>query len=173
MRVLDISIMWHSFTFCRLKNLLAFPLTQGTNTAPNSAASTCHDTNIGTVISNLKSILMLINERVIVVSECKRSVIQILNTLLAGKATDPSLLLCIFDLIEGWIEVDFGQPSSKVPSTALLSQQEIVSFLQRLSQVDKQNFPQNALEEWENKYFQLLYGLCADSTKYVVYILFM
>lgn len=109
--------------------------------------------------------------------ECKRSVTQILNALLSEKGTDPSVLLCILDLIKGWIEDDFSKPGSSGSSSTFLATKEILSFLQKLSQVDKQNFPPSILEEWDRKYLQLLYGLCADSNKYVlalnfIYIIF-
>lgn len=118
----------------------------------------------GAVISNLKSVLRLINERVMLVPECKRSVTQILNSLLSEKGTDSSVLLCILDVIKGWIEDDFGKPGTSVSSSAFLTPKEIVSFLQKLSLVDKQNFS-DALDEWDSKYLELLYGLCADSNK--------
>lgn len=118
----------------------------------------------GAVISNLKSVLKLISERVMLVPECKRSVTQILNGLLSEKSTDASVLLCILDVIKGWIEDDFGRPGTSVTSSAFLTPKEIVSFLQKLSLVDKQNFS-DALEEWDSKYLELLYGLCADSNR--------
>lgn len=118
----------------------------------------------GAVISNLKSVLKLISERVMLVPECKRSVTQILNGLLSEKSTDASVLLCILDVIKGWIEDDFGKPGTSVTSSAFLTPKEIVSFLQKLSLVDKQNFS-DALDEWDSKYLELLYGLCADSNR--------
>lgn len=118
----------------------------------------------GAVISNLKSVLKLISERVMLVPECKRSVTQILNGLLSEKSTDASVLLCILDVIKGWIEDDFGKLGTSVTSSAFLTPKEIVSFLQKLSLVDKQNFS-DALDEWDSKYLELLYGLCADSNR--------
>lgn len=100
-----------------------------------------------------------------VVPDCKRSVSQILNALLSEKGTDASVLLCILDVIKGWIEDDFGKQGISVASGSFLSPKEIVSFLQKLSQVDKQNFPSASLEEWDRKYLELLYGICADSNK--------
>lgn len=99
--------------------------------------------------------------------EYKRSITQILNALLLEKGTDASVLLCILDLIRGWIDVDFSKPGTSVTSNSFLTPKEIVSFLQKLSQVDKQIFSQSALEEWDRKYLQLLYGICADANKYV------
>jgi len=99
-----------------------------------------------------------------VVPECKRSVSQILNALLSEKGIDASVLLCILDVIKGWIEDDSKQGTS-VTSSAFLSQKEIVSFLQKLSQVDKQNFSPTHLDEWDHKYLELLFGICADSNK--------
>lgn len=99
------------------------------------------------------------------IPECKRSVTQILNSLLSEKGTDPSVLLCIVDVIKGWIEDDFGKPGMPTTSSNFLTSKEVVAFLQKLSQVDKQNFSITAIEEWDRKYLELLYGLCADSNK--------
>ncbi|CAL2274022.1 unnamed protein product [Prunus armeniaca] len=131
----------------------------------SAVSSSRQGADVGAVISNLKSVLKLISERVMIVPDCKKSVTNILNTLLAEKGTDATVLLCILEVIKGWIEDDFGKPGTSVSSNAFLTPKEIVSFLQKLSQVDKQNFS-NALEEWDSKYLQLLYGLCADSNKY-------
>lgn len=109
--------------------------------------------------------LKLINDRVMIIPECKRSITQILNGLLSEKGTDVSVLLCILDVIKGWIEDDFTKPGASVMSNAFLTPKEIVSFLHKLSQVDKQNFAPALLEEWETKYLQLLYGICSDSNK--------
>ncbi|PQQ14959.1 transformation/transcription domain-associated protein isoform X2 [Prunus yedoensis var. nudiflora] len=131
----------------------------------SAVSSSRQSADVGAVISNLKSVLKLISERVMIVPDCKKSVTNILNTLLAEKGTDATVLLCILEVIKGWIEDDFGKLGTSVSSNAFLTPKEIVSFLQKLSQVDKQNFS-NALEEWDSKYLQLLYGLCADSNKY-------
>lgn len=104
------------------------------------------------------------------VPECKRSVTQILNSLLSEKGTDPSVFLCILDVIKGWIEDDFGRPGTVVASNTCLNQKDVVSFIQKLSQVDKQSFSSAAEEEWDQKYLMLLYGLCADSNKFVVFL---
>lgn len=111
----------------------------------------------------MKSVLKLVSERVINVPECKRMLSQILPGLLSEKSTDPGVLLCILDIIKGWIEDDVKQSPSAL--NALLNQKDIISYLQKLSQVDRQNFSASALEEWETKYLQLLYGICADSSK--------
>ncbi|XP_057972938.1 transcription-associated protein 1-like isoform X2 [Malania oleifera] len=132
----------------------------------SAVTSSRQGADVGAVISNLKSVLKLISERVMLVPECKRSVTQILNALMSEKGTDASVLLCILDVIKGWIEDEFSKPGTPVPSSALLSQKEIVSLLQKLSQVDKQNFSQIALEEWDANYLHLLYRICADSNKY-------
>ncbi|KAJ8771163.1 hypothetical protein K2173_023488 [Erythroxylum novogranatense] len=141
-------------------------LKQGQRTDSDSAVSSSRQgAEFGAVISNLKSVLMLISEKVMIVPECKRSVTQILNALLSEKGTDPSVLLCILDVIKGWIEEDFSKMGVGI-SNAFLNPKEIVSFLQKLSQVDKQTFPSDALEEWDRKYLQLLHGVCANSKKY-------
>ena len=98
----------------------------------------------------------------------KRSITHILNTLLSEKGTDASVLLCILDVIKGWIEDDYCKAASNVSSTTFLNPKDIVSFLQKLSQVDKQNFSPSAQEEWDKKYLELLYGLCADANRYVL-----
>ncbi|XP_022741614.1 transformation/transcription domain-associated protein-like isoform X2 [Durio zibethinus] len=140
---------------------------QGQRTEPDcSVTSSRQGADVGAVISNLKSVLKLISEMVMLVPECKRSVTQILNALLSEKGTDASVLLCIVDVIKGWVEDDFSKPGTAVTSNAFLTPKEIVSFLQKLSQVDKQNFQLNALAEWDRKYLELLYGICADSNKY-------
>lgn len=105
-------------------------------------------------------------------AECKRSITQTLNSLLSEKGTDPSVLLCILEVVKGWIEDDFSKPGTSASSTTFLSPKEIVSFLQKLSQVDKENFPPSALEEWDKNYLQLLYGICAESHKYVLFLCF-
>lgn len=134
--------------------------------ADSAVTSSRQGADVGVVIANLKSVLKLISERVMLIPECKRSVTQILNSLLSEKGTDPSVLLCILDVIKGWIENDFGKPGTQTTSSNFLTSKEVVAFLQKLSQVDKQNFPVTVIEEWDKKYFELLYGLCADSNKY-------
>ncbi|KAA3457543.1 transformation/transcription domain-associated protein-like [Gossypium australe] len=139
---------------------------QGQRTEPDSSVTSSRQgDDIGAVISNLKSVLKLISERVMLVPECKRSVTQILNALLLEKGTDATVLLCILDVIKGWIEDDFNKQGMIGTSNAFLTPKDIVSFLQKLSQVDKQNFQASALEEWDRKYLHLLYGICSDSNK--------
>nr|KYP66863.1 Transformation/transcription domain-associated protein [Cajanus cajan] len=142
-------------------------LRQGQRTDPDSAVTSSRQgADVGAVISNLKSILKLITDRVMVVTECKRSVSQILNALLSEKGIDASVLLCILDVVKGWIEDDTCKQGTSVTPSAFLTPKEIVSFLQKLSQVDKQNFTPVSLEEWDKKYLELLYAICADSNKY-------
>ncbi|KAF5735955.1 Phosphatidylinositol 3- and 4-kinase family protein with FAT domain isoform 1 [Tripterygium wilfordii] len=142
-------------------------LKQGQRTDPDSSVTSSRlGADAGVVISNLKSVLKLISEGVMLVSDCKRSVTQILNTLLSEKGTDAGVLLCILDVIRGWIEADICKSGTPTTASTFLSPKEIVSFLQKLSQVDKQNFSPNAVEEWDMKYLELLYGLCGHSDKY-------
>ncbi|XP_075091326.1 uncharacterized protein LOC107801589 isoform X2 [Nicotiana tabacum] len=142
---------------------------QGQRSDPDSAVTSSRQgADVGVVITNLKSVLGLINERVMAIPDCKRSVTQILNSLLSEKGTDPSVLLSILDVIKGWIEVDMTKPGVAIASSTFLSPKDVVSFLQRLSQVDKQNFTPSPAEEWDKKYLELLYGLCADSNKYAL-----
>jgi transformation/transcription domain-associated protein len=100
-----------------------------------------------------------------VVPKCKWSVSQILNALLSEKGVDASILLCTLDVIKGWIEDDFTKQGTSVTSSSFLTPKEIVSFLQKLSQVDKQNFTPSNVDEWDRKYLELLFGICADSNK--------
>lgn len=120
------------------------------------------------MIANLKSVMKLIGERVMLVPDFKKSITQILNSLLSEKGTDHTVLLCILDVIKGWIDKDFGTPGMTTTSVSFLTPKEVVSFLQKLSQVDKQNFSTTSLEEWDQKYLELLYGLCADANKYAL-----
>lgn len=140
---------------------------QGPKTDPDSAVSSSRQgADVGVVIANLKSVLKLIGERVMLVPDFKKSVTQILNSLLSEKGTDHTVLLCILDVIKGWIEKDFGMPGMPTASSSFLTPKEVVSFLQKLSQVDKQGYSPSSLEEWDRNYLELLYGLCADLNKY-------
>ncbi|KAM7251269.1 hypothetical protein ACFE04_023152 [Oxalis oulophora] len=113
------------------------------------------------VISNLKSVFELISKRTVDGNEWKRAATQILSALLSEKGTDASILVCVLDVIKGWIEDDVRKPSG-----TFLTSKEVICFLQKLSQVDKQFFSPSALEEWDKKYLALLYGVCADSNRY-------
>lgn len=141
-------------------------LFQGQRTDPESAVTSSRPgADVGGVITNLKSVLKLIGERVMLVPDCKRSITHVLNTLLSEKGTDATVLLCILDVLKGWIEYDFSKPGMPVGSSSFLTPKEVVTFLHKVSQVDRQSFSPPALEEWDGKYLELLYGLCADSTK--------
>jgi transformation/transcription domain-associated protein len=95
---------------------------QGQRTDPDSAlTSSRQGADVGVVISNLNSFLKLISERVMLVPECKRSITQILNALLSEKGTDSCVLLCIVDVIKGWIEDDFSKPGTSVKSNSFLA----------------------------------------------------
>lgn len=133
----------------------------------DSAVSSHAVMDSASVVSNMKCILRLISERVMHSLECKRLISQILHALLSEKATDHSVLLCILDAIKLWIEDDFrsAAPGSSNPA---LTQKETVAYLQKLSLVERQSFSPSTVEEWDRKYLQLLYGVCADSNKYVV-----
>ena len=141
-------------------------LFQVQRTDPDSAVTSSRQgVDVGGVITNLKSVLKLISERVMLVPDCKRTIIQVLNNLLSEKGTDATVLLCILDVMKGWIEYDFSKPGMPIGSSSFLTPKEVVCFLQKLSQVDRQNFSPSAIEEWDGNYLQLLYGLCADSNK--------
>lgn len=117
------------------------------------------------VISNMKTVLKLISERVMASSEFRRSMGQTLQALLSEKGTDPSVLLCILDMIKAWIEDDYRLASS-TGSVSSLNPKEIIAYLQKLSVVDRKSFPPSVQEEWDAKYLQLLYSLCGDTAKY-------
>ncbi|XP_048601036.1 transformation/transcription domain-associated protein [Brassica napus] len=141
--------------------------TQSQRTDSDSAVTSSRQAaDVGAVISNIKSVLELIDERVMLLPDCKRPVTQILSTFLSEKGIDSSVLLCVLDMLKRWTEDGFGKIGSSGFSGAFFNQKDIISFLQKLSQVDKQHFSSVSLEEWDKAYLQLLYGLCADSTKY-------
>ncbi|MCL7047761.1 hypothetical protein MKW94_015280, partial [Papaver nudicaule] len=117
--------------------------------------------DVGSVTPNLKSILKLISGRVMYATDSKKLISQQLTVFLMERGTDASMLLCILDIVKSWVEDDFSRPTAS--STSVLAPKEIVHFLQKLSQVDKQNFSASSQEEWDSKYLQLLYGVCADS----------
>ncbi|KAI4325436.1 hypothetical protein MLD38_030837 [Melastoma candidum] len=139
---------------------------QSQRTEADSAVTPRQGADVGAVFTNLKAVLQIINERVMLVPECKRAIIQSLNSLLSEKGADPSVLLCILTVIKGWIEDDFSKPGASVSSCTFLMPKEIVSFIQKLSQVDKQNFSPSALEQWDCMYLELLCGLCSEDRKY-------
>jgi transformation/transcription domain-associated protein len=112
----------------------------------------------------MKTVLSLISERVMGSSEYRRNMGVILQTLLSERGTDSSVLLCILDMIKTWIEDDYSL-SSSAGSVNSLNPKEIVTYLQKLSLVDRKSFPSSAQEEWDAKYLELLYSLCGDSTK--------
>ncbi|KAK8613846.1 hypothetical protein V6N13_101602 [Hibiscus sabdariffa] len=61
---------------------------QGQRADPDSFVPSSRQGDVvGAVISNLKSVLKLISEMVLLVPECKRFVTQILNVLLLEKGT--------------------------------------------------------------------------------------
>ncbi|KAL6498032.1 hypothetical protein OROGR_028429 [Orobanche gracilis] len=139
----------------------------GQRSDPDSAVTSSRQgADVGVVVANLKSVLELITEKVMIIPDCKRSVTQILNSLLSEKGTDPSVLLCILYSIKGWVEDGFGKPGTRVVPSTFITSKEVVSFLQKLSQVDKQNFSRSTAEEWDRMYLELLYELCADLNKY-------
>ncbi|XP_047320592.1 transformation/transcription domain-associated protein-like [Impatiens glandulifera] len=118
---------------------------------------------VGTVISNLKSVLKLMNVKMMIVPDCKRSIIHVLNGILSEKDTDATVLICIVEVVKCWIEEDFRMG---VGSSSIFTSKDVVTFLHKLSQVNRQSFSQSMLEEWDAKYLELLFGLCADSNKY-------
>ena len=51
----------------------------------SSLTSSRQGVDVGAVITNLKCVLKLISDRVMLVPECKRTIIQVLNNLLSEK----------------------------------------------------------------------------------------
>ncbi|XP_047310383.1 transformation/transcription domain-associated protein-like [Impatiens glandulifera] len=139
---------------------------QSQRSDPDAAVTPRQGADVGLVISNLKSVLKLISDKVMLVPDCKRSIIQVLNSMLSEKSTDVTVLLCILDVIKCWIQEDFSKPGIPVGSSTFLSPKEAASLLHKLSQVDRQSFTPGVLEEWDGQYLELLYGMCADSNKY-------
>ncbi|XP_042382892.1 transcription-associated protein 1-like [Zingiber officinale] len=142
-----------------------WPIFQGQRTDVDPLINARSTPDSSSVISNIKCVLNLVTERVMQSHEWKRLIGQILQALLSEKSTDFSVLLCVLDTVKVWIEDDYRYSSSGASSSAL-TQKEIVSYLQKLSLVEWKNFPAVAQEEWDRKYLQLLYELCADSNKY-------
>lgn len=124
-------------------------------------------TEMGSVTTNLKALLKLVSNRVLLVPDCKRLFWQSLHAMLVEKGTDASVLLTIIDIIKDWIENDFKVSGTGTGPSAL-NVKDVITFLQKLSQVDKQNMSASVLEEWEGKYLKLLYRLCSDITRLVV-----
>jgi transformation/transcription domain-associated protein len=112
----------------------------------------------------MKTVLNLLSERVMGSPEYRRNMGLILQALLSERGTDSSVLLCILDMIKAWIEDEYSV-SSSAASVNSLSPKDIVTYLQKLSLVDRKSFPSAAQEEWDAKYLELLYSLCGDSTK--------
>lgn len=122
---------------------------------------------LGVVTTNLKALLKLVSGRVLLVPDCKRLFWQSLQSMLGEKGTDASVLLTIMDIIKEWIENEF-KASGSGPVMGSFNVKDVVTFMQKLSQVDKQNMNASVLEEWEGKYLKLLYRLCSDATKYAL-----
>ncbi|KAJ7563398.1 hypothetical protein O6H91_03G108600 [Diphasiastrum complanatum] len=139
---------------------------QGHRQDPEVAASAARMmADLSLVVNNLKTLLKLVSGRVLLTPDCKRLFSQTLQSILGEKGTDSSVLLTILDIIKDWIDNDF-KASASGASGGILSNKDIVTFLQRLAQVDKQNLNGSALEEWEAKYLNLLHRLCSDCTRY-------
>lgn len=93
----------------------------------------------------------------------RKTIGQILYALLSERSTDPTVLLCVLDTVKSWIETDYRTMPGAPPGG--LNMKDIVAYLQKLALVDRKAFPPSLLEEWDQKFLQLLYGLCADGTK--------
>lgn len=115
-------------------------------------------------VSNQKTLLKLISERVLLSPECKRLICQILQTVLSEKGADTGVLLAILELVRDWVEHDF-KGSGQVVSTAALNTKDVVTFMQRLAQVDCSGMAPAVHEEWDQMYLKLLHRLCSDATK--------
>jgi transformation/transcription domain-associated protein len=115
-------------------------------------------------VNNLKTLLKLISERVLLLPECKRLFCQTLQTVLGEKGTDTGVLLAILELVRDWVEHDF-KGSNQVASTAPLVIKDVVAFMKSLAQVDCSGMTPAILEEWDQMYLKLLHRLCSDTTK--------
>lgn len=122
--------------------------------------------DLALIVSNQKALLKLISGRVLLLPDCKRLFGQALQTILGEKGTDTGVLLAILELVRDWVEHDF-KGSGQGVSTGVLNNKDVVTFLQRLAQVDIQGMTPAVLEEWEKMYLNLLHRLCSDTTKYV------
>eukprot|EP00252_Welwitschia_mirabilis_P021819 TRINITY_DN5712_c0_g1_i1.p1 TRINITY_DN5712_c0_g1~~TRINITY_DN5712_c0_g1_i1.p1 ORF type:complete len:3567 (+),score=681.06 TRINITY_DN5712_c0_g1_i1:1467-10703(+) len=114
------------------------------------------------VTNNLTSILKLIGGRILHAQDGKRLIGQTLQS----EGTDGSVLLTVLDMIKDWIENDVRSSNSGTSNPFV--NKDIMLYLQKLSQVDRQNPNLNGqfFEDWDRKYLQLLYHLCSDSSKY-------
>ncbi|KAK1363493.1 Histone acetyltransferase SAGA, TRRAP/TRA1 component, PI-3 kinase superfamily [Heracleum sosnowskyi] len=121
---------------------------------------------MGVINANLKSVLQLINRKVMKVPVCKQTVTETVMFLLSEKNTDSSVLLCLIDVIREWIEEGSTEHEVTNKPCNILSPKEVVSFLQSISEVHKQNRPPSFHEEWDKKYLQFLYELCSNKNKY-------
>ncbi|KAL3681984.1 hypothetical protein R1sor_000006 [Riccia sorocarpa] len=139
---------------------------QGSGLDQDSANATARMlADISLVAQNLKIVLKVMSSRVLLLADCKKLFTQQLQTLLCEKSTDASVLLTILDIIKDWIENEFKGPGTG-SNTGAFTSKDVVMFLQRLAQVDRQSMSAPVLEEWEGKYLKLLHRLCSDSNKY-------
>lgn len=100
-----------------------------------------------------------------IVPVCKKTVTETVMFLLSEKNTDSSVLLCLIDVIKEWIEEGSTEHEVTNKPYNILSPKEVVSFLQSVSEVQKQNRPPSFHEEWDKKYLQFLYELCSNKNK--------
>ncbi|CAM6100600.1 unnamed protein product [Calypogeia fissa] len=133
---------------------------ESANTAVRLAA------DLSMVTTNLKTLLKLASSRVLLVAECKKLFGQQVQAILGEKGADASVLLVILDIIVDWVENDFKGSGGSGSNNSGIINKDVVSFLQRLAQVDRQAMSAPLLEEWEGKYLKLLHRLCSDSSKY-------
>ncbi|KAG6555625.1 hypothetical protein Mapa_002860 [Marchantia paleacea] len=131
--------------------------------AANSSARMVADISVVTV--NLKALLKVMSSRVLLLADCKKLFAQQVQTILAEKGTDASVLLTVLDIVKDWVENDF-KGSGTGANTGVLTNKDVVTFLQRLAQVDRQSMSAPMVEEWESKYLKLLHRLCSDTNKY-------
>ncbi|KAL2624095.1 hypothetical protein R1flu_008340 [Riccia fluitans] len=131
--------------------------------AANTTARMVAD--ISFVAQNLKIVLKVVSSRVLLLADCKKLFAQQLQTILSEKGTDASLLLTILDIIKDWVENDFKGFGTGT-NVGVLTNKDVIMFLQRLAQVDRQSMSAPALEEWEGKFLKLLHRLCSDANKY-------
>lgn len=119
--------------------------------------------DLGVIIANMKSLLQLMCGRALFAPDCKRLFQSSLHSMLQEKGTDTSVLLSILDIVKDWVENDFKPAGTGVAGA--LTNKDVVTFLQKMALVDRQNMSGSVLEEWENKFLNLVHRLSSDATK--------
>lgn len=107
---------------------------------------------------NLKLALRLASLRVLGIPQQRIVFLQMLPTILAEPAVEPSVRMEVLDVVKEWVE----KPDSKASGN--LKQTDVLMLMTKLAQVDKANFGKELAGEWDGKLLKLLHRLCADAT---------